>query len=90
MKPGHTKWTEDELNRLVAMLKDDCGIEDIAAALGRSETSVKARAYSMTALWSAERPVQRVPAALHTNLTSFIMGDPVPGRSALDQKRAGQ
>jgi Myb-like DNA-binding domain len=40
---------------------------------------------------AAKTRMQPPPAALpsHTSLTAAVLGDPLPGRSALDRKRAG-
>jgi transposase-like protein len=58
--------------------------ERMSAGLVRSASSAERK----TALERRDAYLRTLPPVLNPNIT--VLGDPLPGRSALDQKRAGQ
>ncbi len=90
MRPGSKVWTEAEVAILIEMKRRGHSISEIAGELGRGENSVANRASSLrSTIVDGAGIVFRAPTTfVHTNLTAKIMGDPPPGRSALDQRTA--
>lgn len=103
-RPQGRYWTEGETRRAERMREENHSAIEIAAALGRTVESVKAKlayfsprgakgegeprpAVSAFALAQRER---RCVAAGCRDLTAELMGDPPPGFSALDRKRAAE
>lgn len=84
------KWTADEVETLKTMLDAGARYAAIAKVLGRTEGSVSRKACD-AGLVIPEPSVRAVipkpvtPRNTST-LTAFILGDPPPGRSALDQR----
>lgn len=97
MKPGHRWWTEQEVGQLHLMVGKGLEVDQICEALDRTERSIHAKMRDQgLLLFRAHSGAQEVaktrhlipPRAVHPNLTAAIMGDPLPGRSALDQRGA--
>jgi hypothetical protein len=88
MRPGSKVWTEEEIAILIDMKRRGHSIPEIASELGRGENSVANRASSLrSTIVDGAGIVFRPPQAfVHADLTAKIMGDPPPGRSALDQR----
>ena len=98
-------WTPHELIRARAMRNNGCSYAEVDRRLGRRTGSTQGKfdyvasqklrdphiAGSMRApdYVLAERDATRAAADLR-DLTGELMGDPVPGRSALDRKRAAE
>lgn len=97
-----TTWTHAEISKLRAMHARGSTKEQIADALGRPLAGVDSKARSLALYWRKDKSAgwrtsdaellqqaKRLipPSTRHGSLTAFIMGDPPPGRSALDQKR---
>lgn len=84
-------WSEDdvaELKRLVALGKTT---DQIATATGRTAAAVMTKKTMLRAKAARVEPPEAIkwrPIPQHTNLTAMLMGDPVPGRSALDRRSA--
>lgn len=90
MKPGHRLWTDDEVSRLIEMKRSGTDKRDIAAELGRTVESCANKLSSIVSLIKVPEPMEAAePVVRHKSFTAFVMGDPLPGRSALDQRRAG-
>lgn len=86
-------WTDEEWATLQRMRADGASWAEVDKALGRPPRCSRSK-------WENEQGKIRVRAARaaraiqpacpeHTSLTSQFCGDPLPGRSALDRKRAG-
>lgn len=95
MKPLGTPWTDAELATIVAMRQAGNPMAIIAVVLDRSFESVSSKVGNLTSSIHgprlAERPTQPQRHQYRSRaefLTSNIMGDPAPGRSALDQRQA--
>lgn len=97
-----TQWTEDDIAVLRAQARVGKTVKQIGSIIGRHPETVRSKAkllgiqLSFAARRHPKEPtvvVVRPPMPTpkpHTSLTALVMGDPLPGRSALDQKRAGQ
>lgn len=86
-------WSADDVARLIRLREQD-GLTwaEIDQALGRRSTSAEkyrklCREASPVSTLTKRRP--QVPAVAHRSLTAQLLGDPPPGRSALDKMRAG-
>lgn len=105
MSRQFTTWTHTEISKLRAMHASGWTKEQIAEALGRPLAGVDTKARSLALYWRKDKSAgwrtsdaelleqaKKLipPSARHASFTAFIMGDPPPGRSALDQKRVEQ
>lgn len=93
MNVNRKVWTEEEWTELKRLRADGVAWTEIDKALGRQPKSSRSK-------WENEHAKERVRAdravaaskpapAEHHSLTAAFCGDPLPGRSALDRKRAG-
>lgn len=92
-------WSKDELDRLL-YLRDVKAMSwpPIAEDLGRTKRSCQSRYWDIVnnrrrkALDGVTTIERKIHPSLNTNhyssLTAMIFGDPLPGRSALDQMKA--
>lgn len=86
----HTKWrelrpAEDRARTRVARLAASKAASNTAAPRAPRRDSRDAEVLAARAALAARRPV----AAARRSLTALILGDPLPGRSALDQRDGG-
>ena len=90
-------WTEEDHRRLCAMVEDGQSWKEIGIALGRTEQACythhrrghvprgpKNRRRSLDSAFQARQAIAELPPR---SLTAEFFGDPLPGRSALDQRR---
>lgn len=93
MSIARRPWTEEDWATLKRMHAEGKTWSEIDKALGRPPRRSRSK-------WENERGKERVRAdraaaatrlapAEHQSLTAAFCGDPLPGRSALDRKRAG-
>src|SRR3990167_7967135 len=96
-------WTKQETDTLIRLKKERTPIYVIAARLNRTIGTVETHLYNYSSLFAGRcGPVQPAPsvdpAALAElerarsapqSLTAMFFGDPLPGRSALDNRLAG-
>jgi len=98
-------WTLKEYQLAVKLRRERYSCEAIGAILGRSATAVHDKLYHgphsgvPRALMRRAQPVRPEPVALSEqayrnalpprDLTAWIMGDPLPGYSALDRRVIG-
>ncbi len=86
-------WTDEDWTALQRMHAEGKSWVEIDKALGRTPRTSRSK-------WENERGKERIRAdkaagaskpapAEHQSLTAAFCGDPLPGRSALDQLRAG-
>lgn len=87
-------WTEDEYRRAVNMRADGLTCKEVGLAIGRSEKAVRQKMLYFdppigrpTELMLLRRD-RREDASYRRDLTGTLCGDPPPGYSALDRKRA--
>lgn len=95
MKPLGTPWSEDELATVVRMRQAGNSIARVAIVLERELGSVESKVGNLHTEINGPRkcrarpPVARRVCASRSELvTATLMGDPPPGRSALDQRQA--
>lgn len=90
-------WTEREIAKLQRMASDGLTYRGAAIALGtHTEMSVRGKARDLGIQFRSRHtasdprlsgPIPKPVEPRNTStLTAFIMGDPIPGRSALEQK----
>lgn len=92
-------WTPDEDARLREMRTAGHSVEDIAEALGRSTRNIRERCRALrfgkggkawrkppTNLVREEERNPVWPPQDTRDLTGYLCGDPLPGRSAFDRK----
>lgn len=101
-RPLPKMWTPDEFDRAITMRNDGFDHTEIAAALGRSQTSVQSK-FENDRRARIGRPIEGAKSRVLSDrqqderarrsdgydardLTSQIMGDPPRGFSALDQR----
>jgi hypothetical protein len=103
MKARQKSWTEEETGVARRLLKDQAPDSEYERLLGRTKACARARIERLDRL-SAPGPRRPEPKmfsvpvdvwiersrrlAAPRSLTASIMGDPAPGYSALDRKRA--
>lgn len=90
MRKGARVWTDADVATLHRMVGEGALFRDIDTALGRRPNSSAAkyaelRSKARAAELRAPKP-SPAPTASHATLTALIFGDPLPGRSALDQR----
>lgn len=90
-------WTETDVQTLIRMVTvEGKTCADVDRALGRSEGASsekfnRLRRPEATRLPYEARAIHaQATMPEHTSITAKQFGDPLPGRSALDQRRAGQ
>lgn len=98
-RPGERPWTPSDLTTLKGLLAKRHSTTEIAAIMGRSVHAVGAKRHAVLRAAgeaSAQQETLRTAQALAErdhrlslpprSLTAAMMGDPEPGRSALDQR----
>lgn len=96
-----TIWTDDKWTLAQQMKRDGATLSKIAKAVGLTVSQVDYRFRNeFIAQQTIERRARdaavmveadgRLDAAARQSLTAQLCGDPIPGRSALDQKRQTQ
>jgi hypothetical protein len=90
MRPGSREWTDTEVSQLEALRAKGMSYTEIAKVLGRTMWSVQSKGSNL----GLTNPVSEFEAAQalvpqvdrsKMSLTALMLGDPPPGRSALDQ-----
>ncbi len=93
----HSEWTEEQLKVLISAASNGLTVSQMAKLVDRHPETVRSKAKKLGLIVTpAKRPPvetvaapQKLPAYVRPkSFTAWIMGDPLPGRSALDQKRA--
>lgn len=84
-------WTDEEIQTLKAMIGWKATIEMMCEALSRSKDSIVAKATQLGLVAiqrqkSTGKNLIQVPFRNTQSLTAFLLGDPPPGRSALDMR----
>lgn len=84
-------WSEEDLQKLIDMRRDGFSYNEIARELGRTFNAIAGKCSNMRRLMpKAEAAPKQVISVARSQtrserFTSFLLGDPPPGRSALDQ-----
>lgn len=92
MKPGNHAWSEEDLQKLVEMRQAGFSFSEIAKEIDRTTNAVAGKCSNMRRLMPKADPLpkQVISGARSQTrgerFTSFLLGDPPPGRSALDQR----
>ncbi|WEK05751.1 MAG: hypothetical protein P0Y65_05710 [Candidatus Devosia phytovorans] len=96
MKVGSRPWTEADCLQLEKLIKEGLSYDEISEIIGRSPLSVAGKANNMgLAKFKGGEGAKAFEAAksliptvsVHQSTFARWMGDPPPGRSALDQRR---
>ncbi|WP_375597590.1 hypothetical protein [Devosia sp. Naph2] len=98
-----TRWTADEISKLKECCERDLTPKQAAEIVGRPSTACLGKAATLGLSLAKESRIRRTkrdfeesvraeipPAPRYASRTAMMFGDPPIGRSALDQKRAGQ
>lgn len=95
MKAGAREWTEAEAQQLKKMRRDGMSYPAIARAMNRTTSSVEGKGNNLglgtefrelgaRAYRDTQALIPRVDRS-KMSMTALMLGDPPPGRSALDQ-----
>lgn len=91
------RWSETDVSEMKRLRAEGLCFADIDSALGKGKGAACSKWYSLRAPQrqrlscntARQDPVSRGALVEHVSLTAKFCGDPLPGRSALDRKRAG-
>lgn len=92
MKPGNHEWSDEDLQKLVEMRQAGFTFSEIAKEIDRTTNAVAGKCSNMRRLMPKPQaaPKQVISVARSQTrgerFTSFLLGDPPPCRSALDQR----
>lgn len=103
MRPGSVEWTLEEEAKLRRLVGEGKTAREAGEALRRPTEGVRAKGERMGLTFASglgrtqplrspvksDEPPPGAPPR-YSSLTALMFGDPPVGRSALDQKRAGQ
>lgn len=85
-------WTEAEIARAVQLRKSGLLIKEVAEQLGRTFDSTASKIGNLKTLIDGKAKAPAARPRLYRSRSEFVtaslMGDPPPGRSALDQRQA--
>src|ERR1041384_8045722 len=92
MSSGNREWSDEDLQKLVDMRHAGFSYNEIARELDRTFNAVAGKCSNMRRLMPKAEALPRQMLSVKRvqtrgeRFTSFLLGDPPPGRSALDQR----
>lgn len=93
MRDDRKFWTPEEFDELKRLRASGMMWEEVDAALGRTKGNSRSkfeneRSKDRVRSRVAETASRGAAPSYHQSLTAELMGDPLPGRSALDRRHA--